>query len=103
MANLRYFNVVGAAAPELRDTGVYDLVPLAFRSLRESVAPRVFGADCGTPDGTSVRDYVDVQDLAGAHVRAAEALSSPTGASPTRTSGEVRAAASSRCWTPPVR
>jgi len=74
--NLRYFNVVGAAAPELRDTGVYNLVPLVFRSLRESTRPQVFGSDYPTPDGTCVRDYVDVRDLAAAHVRAAEALES---------------------------
>lgn len=76
VVNLRYFNVVGAAAPELRDTGVFNLVPLAFRALRESVPPRVFGSDYPTPDGTCVRDYVDVRDLADAHVRAAEALES---------------------------
>lgn len=72
--SLRYFNVVGAASPELKDTGAYNLVPLVFRSLRESTAAQVFGADYGTPDGTCVRDYVDVVDLADAHVRAAEAL-----------------------------
>jgi UDP-glucose 4-epimerase len=74
VVNLRYFNVVGAAAPELRDTGAYNLVPLVFRALRTGERPRVFGGDYPTPDGTCVRDYVDVRDLADAHVRAAEAL-----------------------------
>ena len=74
--NLRYFNVVGAAAPELRDRGAYNLVPLVFRALRDGVPARVFGDDYPTPDGTCVRDYVDVRDLAAAHVRAAAALES---------------------------
>ncbi len=74
VVNLRYFNVVGAGAPELRDTGAYNLVPLVFRALHHGQAPLVFGADYLTPDGTCVRDYVDVRDLADAHVRAAEAL-----------------------------
>jgi UDP-glucose 4-epimerase len=74
--NLRYFNVVGAAGPELRDTGAYNLVPLVFAALRSGERPRVFGTDYPTPDGTCVRDYVDVEDLADAHVRAADALES---------------------------
>jgi UDP-glucose 4-epimerase len=72
--NLRYFNVVGADAPELRDTGAYNLVPLVLRALRNGEAPSVFGDDYPTPDGTCIRDCVDVRDLADAHVRAAEAL-----------------------------
>jgi UDP-glucose 4-epimerase len=74
VVNLRYFNVVGAAAPELRDTGAYNLVPLVFRALRKGETAKVFGGDYPTADGTCVRDYVDVRDLADAHVRAAEAL-----------------------------
>ncbi|GAB3196532.1 UDP-glucose 4-epimerase GalE [Geodermatophilus arenarius] len=74
VVNLRYFNVVGAAAAELRDTGAYNLVPLVFRALQRGERPRVFGGDYPTPDGTCVRDYVDVRDLADAHVRAAEVL-----------------------------
>jgi UDP-glucose 4-epimerase len=74
--HLRYFNVVGAAAPALRDTGVYNLVPLIFEAMHSNDRPRVFGTDYPTPDGTCVRDYVDVQDVADAHVRAAEVLES---------------------------
>ncbi len=74
--NLRYFNVAGAAAPELRDTGAYNLVPLMFAAVRAGTRPRVFGTDYPTPDGTCIRDYVDVEDLADAHVHAAEALES---------------------------
>ena len=72
--NLRYFNVVGAASPELRDTGGYNLLPLVFQALRRQETVRVFGGDYPTPDGTCIRDYVAVQDVAEAHVRAAAAL-----------------------------
>jgi UDP-glucose 4-epimerase len=72
--SLRYFNVVGAASPRLRDVGTDNLVPLVFRALRQGEAVKVFGGDYPTPDGTCIRDYVDVRDIADAHVRAAEAL-----------------------------
>jgi len=79
--NLRYFNVVGAAEPALADTGVYNLVPLVLQALRAGATPQVYGGDYPTHDGTCIRDYVDVEDLAAAHVRAAEALTDrPPGA-----------------------
>jgi UDP-glucose 4-epimerase len=71
---LRYFNVVGAADPALRDTGGHNLVPRVFKAVARGEAPLVYGADYPTDDGTCVRDYVDVEDVALAHVRAAEAL-----------------------------
>ncbi|MEU6481386.1 UDP-glucose 4-epimerase GalE [Streptomyces sp. NPDC047017] len=73
-ASLRYFNVAGAAAPELADTGVYNLVPMVFERLTQDTPPRVFGDDYPTPDGTCVRDYIHVVDLADAHVATARAL-----------------------------
>ncbi|MFH8734565.1 MULTISPECIES: UDP-glucose 4-epimerase GalE [unclassified Streptomyces] len=73
-ASLRYFNVAGAAAPELADTGVFNLVPMVFERLTDGEAPRIFGADYPTPDGTCVRDYIHVVDLAEAHVAAARRL-----------------------------
>ncbi|UUU37183.1 UDP-glucose 4-epimerase GalE [Streptomyces sp. CA-210063] len=73
-ASLRYFNVAGAATPELADTGVFNLVPMVFEKLSEGAPPRVFGADYPTPDGTCVRDYIHVVDLAEAHVAAARRL-----------------------------
>ncbi|MFI9242150.1 UDP-glucose 4-epimerase GalE [Streptomyces sp. NPDC053086] len=79
-ASLRYFNVAGAAAPELADTGVYNLVPMVFERLTEGAAPRVFGDDYPTADGTCVRDYIHVVDLAEAHVAVARALDSSPGA-----------------------
>ncbi|WP_405622200.1 UDP-glucose 4-epimerase GalE [Streptomyces sp. NBC_00076] len=71
---LRYFNVAGAAAPELADTGVFNIVPMVFDRLTRDDAPRIFGDDYPTPDGTCVRDYIHVADLAEAHLAAARRL-----------------------------
>lgn len=71
---LRYFNVIGTADPALADTGAHNLLPLVMRALRDGVPPQIFGDDYPTPDGTCVRDYVDVSDLADAHVRAVKTL-----------------------------
>ncbi|MFG2137027.1 UDP-glucose 4-epimerase GalE [Streptomyces sp. NPDC048650] len=76
-ACLRYFNVAGAAAPELADTGVFNIVPMVFEKLTEGAAPRIFGDDYDTPDGTCIRDYIHVADLADAHVAAARKLAEP--------------------------
>ncbi|WP_432157352.1 UDP-glucose 4-epimerase GalE [Streptomyces sp. bgisy153] len=73
-ASLRYFNVAGAASPELADTGVSNIVPMVFERLTENAPPRIFGDDYPTPDGTCVRDYIHVVDLAEAHVATARAL-----------------------------
>ncbi|MFJ9627485.1 UDP-glucose 4-epimerase GalE [Streptomyces sp. NPDC091280] len=78
-ASLRYFNVAGAAAPELADIGVFNLVPMVFERLTENAPPRIFGDDYATPDGTCVRDYIHVVDLAEAHVAAARALQASPG------------------------
>ncbi|MEV5955853.1 UDP-glucose 4-epimerase GalE [Streptomyces sp. NPDC051987] len=78
-ASLRYFNVAGAARPDLADVGVYNLVPMVFEKLTEHAPPRIFGDDYATPDGTCVRDYIHVVDLADAHVAAARALQAEPG------------------------
>jgi len=78
-ACLRYFNVAGAASPELADTGVFNIVPMVFERLTQDAAPRIFGDDYDTPDGTCVRDYIHVADLAEAHVAAARTLQSSPG------------------------
>ncbi|NUS24506.1 MAG: UDP-glucose 4-epimerase GalE [Streptomyces sp.] len=78
-ASLRYFNVAGAATPALADTGVFNLIPMIFEKLTENAPPRIFGDDYPTPDGTCVRDYIHVVDLAEAHVAAARALRSAPG------------------------
>lgn len=78
-ASLRYFNVAGAATPHLADTGVFNLIPMVFEKLTENAPPRIFGDDYATPDGTCVRDYIHVLDLADAHVATARALRSSPG------------------------
>ncbi|MEU5902231.1 UDP-glucose 4-epimerase GalE [Streptomyces venezuelae] len=75
-ASLRYFNVAGAASADLADTGVFNLIPMVFEKLTAGEAPRIFGADYATPDGTCVRDYIHVVDIAEAHVATARALTS---------------------------
>ncbi|MFJ8449737.1 UDP-glucose 4-epimerase GalE [[Kitasatospora] papulosa] len=73
-ACLRYFNVAGAAEPELADTGVFNVVPMFFDRLTRGEAPRIFGDGHPTPDGTCVRDYIHVADLAEAHLAVARHL-----------------------------
>ncbi|WP_439676112.1 UDP-glucose 4-epimerase GalE [Embleya sp. MST-111070] len=73
-ASLRYFNVAGAGAPELADAGVSNLVPMVLEKLTADRAPVIYGDDYATPDGTCVRDFIHVVDLAEAHVAAARRL-----------------------------
>ncbi|MGZ4539299.1 MAG: UDP-glucose 4-epimerase GalE [Blastococcus sp.] len=74
-ALLRYFNVAGAAVPELSDTGVANLIPMVFQRLSAGQRPLLFGDDYPTPDGSCVRDFIHVADLAEAHVAALAHLS----------------------------
>lgn len=77
-ASLRYFNAAGASpagdlgedhSPELH------LIPLVLQvALGQRPVVKVFGTDYPTPDGTCIRDYIHVDDLADAHVLAIEAL-----------------------------
>jgi UDP-glucose 4-epimerase len=76
---LRYFNVAGAARPELADTGVFNIIPMFFDRISRGEAPRIFGTDYPTPDGTCIRDYIHVADLAGAHLAAARRLAERPG------------------------
>ena len=75
---LRYFNAAGAdpdgeiGEDHTPETHLVPLVLQAAAGLRPHVT--VFGTDYDTPDGTCVRDYVHVSDLADAHVRALKAL-----------------------------
>jgi UDP-glucose 4-epimerase len=75
---LRYFNVAGAASPDLGDPGVFNLIPLVFQAIDAGERPKVFGDDYPTPDGTCIRDYVHVADIAAAHLTAARALDDGT-------------------------
>ena len=79
-ASLRYFNVAGAAEPALGDPGVGNLIPMVFEAIDEGRAPLIFGADYPTPDGTCIRDFVHVADLAEAHVAAAAHVEAQMGA-----------------------
>jgi UDP-glucose 4-epimerase len=74
--SLRYFNVVGSGAEDLRDTSPYNLFPRVFEDLISGKTPTMFGDDYPTPDGTTVRDYIHVQDLAEGHLAAARRLES---------------------------
>lgn len=72
--SLRYFNVAGAGSPALGDPAVMNLVPMVFERLDAHEAPRIFGDDYPTLDGTCVRDYIHVADLAAAHLAALDAI-----------------------------
>ena len=72
--SLRYFNVVGSGYPDLYDTSPHNLFPRILAALTAGETPAVMGTDYPTPDGSCVRDYVHVQDVALAHVAAVDAL-----------------------------
>jgi len=72
--SLRYFNVVGSGDPTLPDVSPYNLFSMVFAGLENDRLPVVFGDDYDTPDGTCIRDYIHVADLAAAHVGAAQRM-----------------------------
>ncbi|PZE26404.1 MULTISPECIES: UDP-glucose 4-epimerase GalE [unclassified Curtobacterium] len=72
--SLRYFNVVGSGGPDLYDASPHNLFPLVFDALLAGRTPRINGDDYPTPDGTCVRDYIHVADLAHSHAVAAQRL-----------------------------
>lgn len=72
VAALRYFNVAGAGRADLGDQYAFNLVPIVFEAIDRGERPVVFGNDYSTPDGSCLRDYVHVQDLAEAHLAAIE-------------------------------
>ena len=75
--NLRYFNVAGTGHKDLGDTAALNLIPIAIGQIKSGKSPIVFGNDYPTPDGSCIRDYVHVQDLAQAHLRAVDYLDQP--------------------------
>ena len=68
--SLRYFNVVGSNIAEFGDNSKDNLVPKVFLALKNGKRPQIYGSDYPTPDGTCIRDYLHVQDLALAHLAA---------------------------------
>jgi len=75
--SLRFFNVIGTAAPELMDNSTENLVPIIINKLKAGQPPVIFGTDYSTLDGTCIRDYVDVRDVAKAHLVAANSATLP--------------------------
>jgi UDP-glucose 4-epimerase len=71
---LRYFNVAGAGWPELGDPTNFNLVPIVLDALTTGRQPIIFGDDYPTADGTCIRDYIHVLDLADAHLAALDYL-----------------------------
>jgi UDP-glucose 4-epimerase len=75
--SLRYFNVAGSGWPDLGDPEVSNLVTMVLDRLSRGERPLVFGSDYPTPDGTCIRDYVHVMDVARAHVAALDYVALP--------------------------
>jgi UDP-glucose 4-epimerase len=72
--SLRYFNVVGSGWSDLYDASPHNLFPLVLDALANGRTPQINGTDFPTPDGTCIRDYVHVADLAHSHVVGARKL-----------------------------
>ena len=72
--SLRYFNVAGTLNGQLADRLALNLVPIVLTRLQAGQTVSVFGTDYETADGTCIRDYVHVVDLAEAHVAAMQKL-----------------------------
>lgn len=75
-AGLRYFNVAGAGWDDLGDMATLNLIPMVMERLVKGERPKIFGDDYPTYDGTCVRDYIHVRDLAVAHIAALDYLAS---------------------------
>ncbi|MGH8879429.1 MAG: UDP-glucose 4-epimerase GalE [Stackebrandtia sp.] len=69
---LRYFNPVGAASPELAEVGGTNVFSILFDAIDTGEVFGVTGDDFDTRDGSGLRDYIHVEDLAAAHVAAVD-------------------------------
>lgn len=76
--SLRYFNVLGSESPLLKDNSKANVVPMVLEALAKGTPPEIFGDDYLTKDGTCIRDYIHVSDIARAHVLAAIKLQGGT-------------------------
>ena len=72
--SLRFFNAVGAATNSLVDTSSDNLFPRVFKAIELGKSPEIFGDDYPTPDGTCIRDYIHVLDIAEAHIAVSDFL-----------------------------
>ncbi len=95
--SLRYFNVVGTADPALADGSGSNLFPRVLAALAAGQPPLVHGTDYPTRDGSCVRDYIHVGDLAGAHL-AALAVTARARLRGRQRGPRARATRCSRCW-----
>lgn len=66
--SLRYFNVAGATNSLLRDNSVSNLIPKVAFEIRQQINPKIFGNSYPTADGTCIRDFIHVEDVARAHL-----------------------------------
>ena len=73
---LRYFNPIGAAEPALAEVGGTNVMAVLFSAMDAGRTFQVTGDDFATRDGSGVRDYIHIEDLAEAHVAAVEAIGS---------------------------
>lgn len=73
-SSLRYFNVAGAGSKKMSDTSKSNLIPIVLDAIARNQQPQIFGNEYPTKDGTCIRDYVHVQDVANAHVVIGKAL-----------------------------
>lgn len=65
---LRYFNIIGAENSEMKDRSKSNVIPIFESAISKGHAAKVYGFDLETPDGSCVRDYVDVRDVSQAHI-----------------------------------
>jgi UDP-glucose 4-epimerase len=68
--SLRFFNVAGTGWDDLKDPNRANLIPIIKHNMDSGLATNIYGIDYNTPDGSCIRDYVHVMDIAGAHIEA---------------------------------